>query len=90
MSNKSLENKKRLFVKSSEKGKVAKKIKVENVSTTLLNSVVISTDNIDNSFEILCKQKCITDEKSLQLYDDIAFTGKIIQVINENIKILIF
>ena len=76
MNNKSLENKKKLLVKSSEKEKVAKKIKLVNVNTTLLNSVVNSTDNINDSFEILCKQKCINDEKSLQMYHDVAVTGK--------------
>ena len=86
----SLENKKRLLVKSSEKEKVVKKIKLENFSTTLLNSVVNSTVNIDDSFVNLCKQKCITDEKSLQIYHDVAVTGKVIEIFNYKLKNLDF
>ncbi len=79
MSNSSLENKKRLLVKCSEKEKVAKITKLKNVNTTLLNSVVNSTEEIDDSFENLCKQKFITDEKSLQIYHDVAVTGSFVE-----------
>ncbi len=77
MSNSSLENKKSLFVKSSNCKHNAKKMKLENVNQKLLNYVVKSMDKIDDSFEDLCKQKCINDEKSLQMYHDVAVTGKI-------------
>ena len=86
MSNKSLENKKRLLVKSAQKEKVEKKIKLENVNTTLLNSVVNSMDKKSDSFENLCKQKCITDKKSLQIYHDVAITGKVIEKFNYKLK----
>ena len=78
MSNSSLENIKGSLVKSSESKKEANKMEIDNVNSTLLNSDVNSTENIDDSFENLCKQKSINDEKSLQMYDDIAVTGKII------------
>ena len=77
MSNSSLENKKSLFAKSSNSKNNAKKMKFENVNQKSLNSVVNSMDKIDDNFEDLCKQKCINDEKSLQMYHDVAVTGKI-------------
>ena len=80
MSNFSLLNKKRLFVKSSGNENNPKKKKLDNVNSTLLNFNDNSTDNIADSFENLCKQKCINDEKSLKIFDDIAVTGKIFKL----------
>ncbi len=78
MSSSNLENNKRLLVKSSEKEKFTMNKELENINPKLLNSDVNSTENIDDSFDNLCKQKSINDEKFLQLYDDIAVTGKTI------------
>ena len=77
MNNSSLENRKGLFVKSSKSKNNAKEMECENVNQNLVNSVVNSMDKIDDNFEDLCKQKCINDEKSLQMYHDVAVTGKI-------------
>ncbi len=79
MSNSSLENKKSLFVKSSKSKNNAKEMEFENDNQSLMNSVVNSMDKIDDNFEDLCKQKCINDEKSLQIYHDVAVTGKVIE-----------
>ena len=83
MSNSSLENIKESLVKSSESKNNANKIEIDNVNSTLLNF----TDNKDDSFENLCRQKSINDEESLQMYHDVAVTGKIKKNITKNIKI---
>ena len=76
MSNSSLQSKNNLIRKNSESKPIAKKKKLESINPKLLDSVVNTTENLDNSFENLCKQTCINDEKSLQAYHDIAVTGK--------------
>ena len=79
MSNSSLKNKKRRLVQNSTSNNIAKKKKLEDVNPKLLNTIYSSTNNIDESFENLCKQKSIKDENILKVYRDVAITGKFIQ-----------
>ena len=78
MSNSSLKNKKRRLVQNSTSNNIANKKKLEDVNQKLLNTIYSSTNNIDESFENLCKQKSIKDENILKVYRDVAITGKFI------------
>ena len=78
MSNSSLKNKKRRLVQNSTSNNIANKKKLEDVNQKLLNTIFSSTNNIDESFENLCKQKSIKDENILKVYRDVAITGKFI------------
>ena len=86
MSNSSLKNKKRRFVQNSTSNNIAKKKKLEDVNPKLLNTIFSSTNNLDESFENLCKQKSIKDENVLKVYRDVAITGKFIQNIIIDLK----
>ena len=86
MSNSSLKNKKRRLVQNSTSNNIAKKKKLEDVNPKLLNTIYSSTNNIDESFENLCKQKSIKDENILKVYRDVAITGKFIQNIVIDLK----
>ena len=78
MSNSSLKNKKRRLVQNSTSNNIANKKKLEDVNQKLLNTIFSSTNNIDESFENLCKQKSIKDENILKVYRGVAITGKFI------------
>ena len=86
MSNSSLKNKKSRLVQNSTSNNIAKKKKLEDVNPKLLNTIYSSTNNIDESFENLCKQKSIKDENILKVYRDVAITGKFIQNIVIDLK----
>ena len=76
MSSSNLQILKDLHFKNYEIKNIANKKDLENISSKLPNCNVNFTGSEENSFENLCKQQSINDEKVLRTFNDVAVTGK--------------